>query len=47
LIGAAAWRDAWRFGWRASACLAVASLWWVAPVAVQALFGRDFLPFTE
>ncbi|HEX5620177.1 MAG TPA: alpha-(1-_3)-arabinofuranosyltransferase family protein [Solirubrobacteraceae bacterium] len=47
LIGAAAWRDAWRFGWRAGACLAVTSLWWVAPVAVQALYGRDFLPFTE
>ena len=46
-IGAVAWRDARAFAWRAAACLAVGSLWWVMPVAVHALYGQDFLPFTE
>ena len=46
-IGAVTWRDARGFAWRAAACLAVASLWWVAPVVVHVLYGRDFLPFTE
>jgi len=35
------------FALRAAACLAVASVWWVAPVAAHVLYGRDFLPFTE
>ena len=46
-IGAVGWRDARAFALRAAACVAVTSLWWVAPVAVHALYGRDFLPFTE
>jgi arabinofuranan 3-O-arabinosyltransferase len=46
-IGAVAWRDARAFALRTAACLAVTSLWWVAPVVVHALYGRDFLPFTE
>ena len=46
-IGAVAWRDARAFALRAAACLTVASLWWVLPVAVHALYGQDFLPFTE
>jgi arabinofuranan 3-O-arabinosyltransferase len=46
-IGTVSWRDSRQFAWRAAACLAVASLWWVAPVVVHAAYGRDFLPFTE
>jgi len=46
-IGAVRWRDARRFSLRAAAALALTSLWWVAPVVVHALYGRDFLPFTE
>jgi hypothetical protein len=46
-IGAATWRDARAFALRAAACLAITSLWWIAPVAVHALYGHDFLPFTE
>jgi hypothetical protein len=46
-IGAVTWRDARAFALRTIACLAVTSLWWVAPVVVHALYGRDFLPFTE
>ena len=41
------WSDARAFALRAAACLAVASLWWVAPVVAHVLYGRDFLPFTE
>ena len=46
-IGAVRWSDARAFGLRVGACLAVASLWWVAPVVAHVLYGRDFLPFTE
>jgi arabinofuranan 3-O-arabinosyltransferase len=46
-IGAVTWRAARAFGARTAACLAVTSLWWVAPVVAHVLFGRDFLPFTE
>ena len=46
-IGAVRWSDARAFALRAAACLAVASLWWVAPVVAHVLYGRDFLPFTE
>src|SRR5215217_2007935 len=35
------------FALRAGVCVGVTSLWWVAPVAAHALFGHDFLPFTE
>jgi arabinofuranan 3-O-arabinosyltransferase len=46
-IGAVRWSEARAFALRAAACLAVASLWWVAPVVAHVLYGRDFLPFTE
>ena len=46
-IGAVRWSDARAFALRTAACLAVASLWWVAPVVAHVLYGRDFLPFTE
>jgi hypothetical protein len=45
--GAVAWRDVRGFALRAAACLAVACAWWVVPVAAHALYGRDFLAFTE
>ncbi|MEA2292095.1 MAG: arabinofuranan 3-O-arabinosyltransferase, partial [Solirubrobacteraceae bacterium] len=35
------------FGLRTAACVAVTSAWWVAPLAVQVLYGTDFLRFTE
>jgi arabinofuranan 3-O-arabinosyltransferase len=41
------WRAARGFAWRAIACSALASVWWVAPVLVQAGYGIDFLKFTE
>ena len=40
-------RAALGFAVRAAACTAAVSLWWVVPVAVQALYGSDFLSFTE
>ena len=45
--GAVAWRDVRGFALRTVACLAVACAWWVVPVAAHALYGRDFLGFTE
>ena len=38
---------AWSFAWRASACALAGSLWWLVPVALQSLYGSDFLRFTE
>jgi hypothetical protein len=35
------------FALRTAACVAVTSAWWVAPLAVQVLYGTDFLRFTE
>ena len=46
-IGAARWREAWSLTWRMGVLSLVASLWWLAPVAVHAAFGINFLPFTE
>jgi hypothetical protein len=40
-------RDAGRFLLRALPLTALASAWWIVPVAVQVGFGTDFLPFTE
>jgi arabinofuranan 3-O-arabinosyltransferase len=40
-------RAALGFAMRAVLCMAVVSLWWVVPVAIQALHGSDFLGFTE
>lgn len=40
-------RDVWAFAWRAGVSTAIASLWWVIPVMVQASYGPDFLRFTE
>jgi len=42
-----AWRDARAFALRAGAATLAASLWWLGPVLVQALYGIDFLEFTE
>jgi hypothetical protein len=47
LAGGVAWRALGAFAWRAVALTAVASLWWVLPVLVQARYGVDFLRFTE
>jgi arabinofuranan 3-O-arabinosyltransferase len=40
-------RAALGFAMRALLCMAVVSLWWIVPVAIQALHGSDFLAFTE
>ena len=40
-------RAALGFALRAAACTAAVSLWWVVPVAIQAVHGSDFLAFTE
>jgi hypothetical protein len=45
--GAARWRDAGAFAWRAALACALASVWWAVPVLVQARHGVDFLRFTE
>jgi hypothetical protein len=47
LRGLVPWRAVRGFALRAVPLAAVASLWWVAPVLVQARFGIDFLKFTE
>ena len=47
LIGPARWRDAAGFAARAGALSAIASLWWIVPVAEHARYGLNFLPFTE
>ena len=47
VTGAVSWRAVRGFAWRTVACLAVACAWWVVPVAAHALYGRDFLGFTE
>jgi arabinofuranan 3-O-arabinosyltransferase len=46
-IGHAGRRALAGFGLRTAACVAVTSAWWVAPLAVQVLYGTDFLRFTE
>ncbi|HYH58112.1 MAG TPA: alpha-(1-_3)-arabinofuranosyltransferase family protein [Thermoleophilaceae bacterium] len=40
-------RPALGFALRAAVCTAAVSLWWVVPVLIQALYGADFLAFTE
>jgi arabinofuranan 3-O-arabinosyltransferase len=47
LLGTVAPRAAVAFATRAVVCLAIASLWWAMPVIVHALYGRNFLVFTE
>jgi arabinofuranan 3-O-arabinosyltransferase len=47
LIGNVAWSDVRAFAWRAGLLTGLASAWWVAPVLLQALYGIDFLQFTE
>src|SRR4051812_25080049 len=47
IAGGVGWRAAVAFGWRAAVATALASLWWVVPVLVQALYGLNFLSFTE
>jgi arabinofuranan 3-O-arabinosyltransferase len=47
LAGGVEWRALLAFGWRTGAATALASVWWVVPVLVQAGYGVDFLRFTE
>ncbi len=35
------------FGWRAALLGAITSLWWIVPVIAQALYGANYLTFTE
>jgi arabinofuranan 3-O-arabinosyltransferase len=44
---AVARRDAMRFALRMLLAVAVASIWWLGPVVGHALYGIDFLRFTE
>ncbi|HEX4690531.1 MAG TPA: alpha-(1-_3)-arabinofuranosyltransferase family protein [Solirubrobacteraceae bacterium] len=46
-VGLVRWSDLRAFALRAAPLLAITSAWWVAPVAAHALYGHDFLPFTE
>jgi hypothetical protein len=46
-FGGVDWRAIRAFAWRAAAATLVASLWWLAPIVTQALYGIDFLQFTE
>jgi arabinofuranan 3-O-arabinosyltransferase len=46
-MGLARWPDARAFAWRTALCSALACGWWIAPLAAQALYGADFLRFTE
>ena len=47
VVGDVPWRSVRAFAWRAAAATAATSIWWVGPVVVQALYGIDFLKFTE
>jgi arabinofuranan 3-O-arabinosyltransferase len=47
LVAGVPWADVRRFAGRAALTTLAASLWWITPVAVQALYGIDFLKFTE
>ena len=47
LIGTGRWRDAAGLAARAGLLSAIASLWWIVPVAEHARYGLNFLPFTE
>ena len=47
LVGGVGGRALAAFGWRTALATALASLWWVIPVLVQARHGVDFLRFTE
>jgi arabinofuranan 3-O-arabinosyltransferase len=39
--------DVLAFVWRAGLCALVVSLWWIVPVALQAIYGGSFLSFLE
>jgi len=41
------WKAVAHFGVKTLLATAVTSLWWIAPVLVQAFYGVDFLDFTE
>ncbi len=41
------WRAVGSFALRAAGLTLAASLWWIAPILVQARYGIDFLEFTE
>lgn len=41
------WRALWSWGWRLALAAGVLQLWWLIPVAIQALAAPNFLPFTE
>src|SRR4051812_3235264 len=41
------WRAVRSFALRAAGLTVAASLWWIAPILVQARYGIDFLEFTE
>jgi arabinofuranan 3-O-arabinosyltransferase len=47
MIGSTDWKGVWSFAWRAALFGGLASAWWVTPVLAQALYGIDFLQFTE
>lgn len=47
LVGGVPWRAIRAFAWRAALTTLGASLWWIAPIVVQARYGLDFLRFTE
>jgi len=47
LVDSVPWHDVRAFVGRTAAATLAASLWWIAPVVVQARYGIDFLKFTE
>ncbi|MDX6667181.1 MAG: arabinofuranan 3-O-arabinosyltransferase, partial [Solirubrobacteraceae bacterium] len=47
LVVGVPWADVRRFIARAAAATVAASLWWLAPIVVQGMYGIDFLKFTE
>jgi arabinofuranan 3-O-arabinosyltransferase len=47
LWGGIPWRDVRAFALRAGVASLLASLWWLGPVVGHALYGIDFLAFTE
>ena len=46
-FGRAGFGSVWRFAWRTVALSFGAALWWVIPVLIQALYGANYLTFTE
>jgi arabinofuranan 3-O-arabinosyltransferase len=47
LLSRVRWREAGAFALRSTLAVALASLWWLPPLAGHALYGIDFLEFTE